>query len=127
MENPYNWRFSSEAGWFELMRKLFFCYMLMPITGLFLLKHENQEVRFHAWQSIYLGIYFIIGLVLFGLIEVAISLINESMGRIVYYAIPVWGAIFCMFWFYVMFGIRSGKERWLPFISKSALSHVNES
>lgn len=64
------------------------CYLLMIVTaglplsgGIFLIiEQQNQEVRFHAWQSILLGLAWVTTLLIVGMLEYYLGQFSAILG-----------------------------------------------
>lgn len=100
------------------------CYLLGFITGILFLVlapyNQNRNVRFHAFQSIFLNIAWVV-------IWIAITIVSVAL-----HAIPIIGAIisillgFCVWigalivWLYMMFKTYNGETIVLPVIGPMA-------
>jgi uncharacterized membrane protein len=98
------------------------CYVLGLITGVIFLViapyNQNRNVRFHAFQSIFLNVAIIV-------LDIAMGLVFSVLFRIIGWWIaalvwPIFG-LFCLFvWLMMMFQTYQGKTIVLPVIGQLA-------
>ena len=93
------------------------CYLFSFITGIIFLViapyNQNKTVRFHAFQSIFLGVAVIV-------IEIAwsiVSLITHGLGFLLY---PLLLLFFFGLWLYMMWTAYNNKKVKLPLIGDLA-------
>lgn len=98
------------------------CYICSPLTGLIfvLIEKENQDVRFHAWQSIFVGAAFIVigGVIgIFVRILLSISLSLGIIGTLfnLVYSLAVLGL-----WIFLMIKAYQGERFKVPFLGDLA-------
>ena len=98
-------------------------YILMPLTGvlMYFVKPNDKYVRYHAVQSIILGIVlFVVGIVLnvaAGVFGAAVPII----GLVIWLLVGgVWLLIELVIWLYCMWKAYSGEKFKLPVISDLA-------
>lgn len=98
------------------------CYLCTFVTGIIflLIEKENKDVRFHAWQAIFLGagsIVLQIGVVILtaimGAISAALATIISLLGTLVYLGIFV-------IWIIAMVKAYQGQRWKIPFIGDLA-------
>jgi len=89
------------------------CYFIFFISGILILQNEktNKFVRFHAFQSIYYSIFF---LVFVGLINY-VPLVGNVLVQIL-------TTIFFLTWVYLIYSAYSYKELKLPVLGDLAYS-----
>ncbi|MDP3742164.1 MAG: DUF4870 domain-containing protein [Candidatus Micrarchaeota archaeon] len=98
-------------------------YILMPLTGvlMYFVKPDDKYVRYHAVQSIILGIVlFVVGMLLnvaAGVLGATIPLLGLVIGLLVG---GVWLLIEAIIWLYCMWKAYSGEKFRLPVISDLA-------
>lgn len=93
------------------------CYLCGLITGIIFLViapyNQNKTIRFHAFQSI----FFCIAYILFYIVWGFISLMLHGFGFFLY---PLFGLLFFLLWLYLMFTAYQGKKVKLPIIGDLA-------
>jgi uncharacterized membrane protein len=98
------------------------CYALTFITGILFLVLEpynrNRTVRFHAFQSIFLGVGIIAFDVVFGIVVSMLHMYFLS------FLLPLIGLGFFVLWLYMMFSAYQGKMTVLPVIGSLAQQQV---
>ena len=101
------------------------CYLLGLITGVLFLVLEpynrNREIRFHAFQSIFLNIAMIVVAIGFSILGTAMSIMIPILGHLMLAGVSmiVWlGAI--VLWLVLMFKTYSGSKIVLPVIGPMA-------
>lgn len=95
-------------------------YLLPPFTGIavYMMEKENKFVRFHAMQSILLGI------AAFVLSATAKALVVVLIGFVL---IPIVNVAVLLAWLFIMWKAYENEEFELPFIGKLAREQVNSS
>ena len=93
------------------------CYLCGLITGIIFLViapyNQNRTIRFHAFQSI----FFNVGFILFYIVWGFVSIILHGFGFLFY---PLFGLFFFLLWLYLMFTAYQGKKVKLPLIGDLA-------
>jgi uncharacterized membrane protein len=93
------------------------CYLAGFITGIIFLVlapyNQNKTVRFHAFQSIFLTVAYIVVQVCWSIISVA----THGLGFLLY---PLIVLLFFGLWLYMMFSAYNGKKIKLPIIGDLA-------
>jgi uncharacterized membrane protein len=95
------------------------CYLLGFITGIIFLVlppyNQDRTVKFHAWQSIFLHVAFII-----------LTIILPALGHLAGFALlsVVYLAGFVL-WIYLLYSVYNGKQVRLPFIGDLAQKQAN--
>lgn len=98
------------------------CYVLGLITGILFLVLEpysrDRVVRFHAFQSIFLHLAFIVCWIVFSIVMgMMMHIVGFFLGAILW---PLFG-LFCLgVWLYMMLSAYQGKTIVLPFIGQLA-------
>jgi uncharacterized membrane protein len=100
------------------------CYVLGLITGIIFLVIEpyskNRNVRFHAFQSIFLNVAIIVIDIIFGIV---FRVLIEIVGAFVFMGLifwPIFGLICLCLWLYLLISTYQGKTIVLPFIGPLA-------
>jgi len=93
------------------------CYFIFFISGILILQNEkhNQFVRFHAFQSIYFSIFF---LVFVGLINY-LPFVGNVLAQILTTA-------FFITWIYLIYSAYSYREMKLPILGDLAYSEARK-
>src|SRR3989344_5946848 len=92
-----------------------FAYLLPPISGIifFLMERKNKFVRFHAMQSILIGIFYIAFHAIFSSYYLYFF---ESIFRLVYYVLVL----------FLVWKAYQNEEYHVPFIGKIAKDYSNK-
>ena len=94
------------------------CYVLGFITGIVFLVlapyNQNKAVRFHAFQSIFLSIAWILISVVFNIIVGVLQIFS------LYFLSPLIGLAFFVLWIYMIIAAYQGKKVVLPVIGPIA-------
>jgi len=102
------------------------CYICSPITGIIflLIEKENQDVKFHAWQSLVFGIAYIAIVVVLEILAAIMGLLASVLGIIVGFFIPLVMLAAFIIWIVCMVKAYQG-ERWrMPIIGDFAAKKV---
>ena len=93
------------------------CYLFGLVTGIIFLLiapyNQNKLIRFHAFQSIFLHVAFIILWILLGML----GILTHGLGFFLY---PLLGLLAIIVWLYMMFTAYNGKKVKLPVIGDLA-------
>ncbi|MFH0714123.1 MAG: hypothetical protein V1722_05825 [Candidatus Micrarchaeota archaeon] len=104
-------------------------YVLFTLTGIavLLMKPEDKYAKFHAWQSIILGIVlFVIGILL-GIISSVLGLAIPIVGTIISILVSgVWILIELVIWAFCIWKAYSGEKFKLPVIGNFAEEQANK-
>lgn len=98
------------------------CYICSPITGIIflLIEKENQDVKFHAWQSVVFGAGYIAVIFLLEVFAAIMGLIASVLGIIVGFFVPLVILAAFIIWIVCMVKAYQG-ERWrIPVIGDFA-------
>lgn len=98
------------------------CYICPPITGIIflLIEKENQDVKFHSWQSLVLGISYYIVLIALEVLASIMGLIASVLGIIIGFFVPLLILAAIIVWIVCMIKAYQG-ERWrIPVIGDFA-------
>ena len=98
------------------------CYICSPITGLIflLIEKENQDVKFHAWQSLVFGVAYIAVVILLEILAAIMGLLASVLGIIVGFFIPLVMLAAFIVWIVCLIKAYQG-ERWrIPVIGDFA-------
>lgn len=89
------------------------CYICSPITGLIflLIEKENQDVKFHAWQSLVFGVAYIAVVILLEILAAIMGLLASVLGIIVGFFIPLVMLAAFIVWIVCLIKAYQG-ERW---------------
>jgi uncharacterized membrane protein len=92
-------------------------YLMFFISGFLILKthKENKFIRFHAYQSIYFSLVFIVFIALVNYIPYVGS-----------YLVKLATTIFFLTWFYLILKAYQNKEIKLPYLGDLAESEANK-
>lgn len=100
------------------------CYLFGFITGILFLVlapyNQNREIRFHAFQSIFLNIAWIIIWIVIGMVTLAfrvIPFLGIFISAVLHLAIGIGGLIL---WLYMMFKTYNGQKVVLPVVGPMA-------
>jgi uncharacterized membrane protein len=104
-------------------------YLLAPFTGIlfYIVEKQNQFVRFHAMQSIIVGVAWIvlwIALQILSTILVAIPIIGWIVGLLLWLGVGVGGFVL---WVLLMWKAYQGQEWELPVIGPMARKQITAS
>jgi uncharacterized membrane protein len=101
------------------------CYLVGVITGILFLVLEpynrNREIRFHAFQSIFLNVAWIVLLIVLGIVSAAIGMVVPVIGTVVIglLSFVVWIG-FLLIWVILMVKTFNGSKWVLPVIGPLA-------
>ena len=100
------------------------CYLFGFITGILFLVlapyNQNRDIRFHAFQSIFLNIAWVIiwmVVLVVSLVLHAIPILGALIAGLLYFAISI-GAL--IIWLYMMFKTYNGEKIVLPVVGPMA-------
>jgi uncharacterized membrane protein len=112
------------------------CYIWIPITSILILvtEKENRMVRFHAWQSIFLGCGFgalsIVLSIVIGVVMLVAGVISPYAGILVsVLSLLVWmilALVMLGVWIFCLVKAYQGAVYRLPFIGKFAEQVANK-
>jgi uncharacterized membrane protein len=95
------------------------CYLLGFITGIIFLVlapyNQDRTIKFHAWQSIFLNVAFII-------LTIILPAVGHLAGIALLSIIDLAGIIL---WVYLLYSVYNGKQVRLPFIGDLAQKQAN--
>lgn len=105
-------------------RRALYCYLCVPLSGLLFVRSRDALTRFHAWQSVYLGVTF--GLVLMGtgLLEVGVSLLNRTAGAMTADLAPLCGLLWIGLWAVCVVRVARQGDCRLPILGKMAARRI---
>lgn len=106
------------------LRRIVWCYCGMPLTSGCLLWSRHPEVRFHAWQTWYLGLLYIGVLAGLGMMEVVFGLWVAAAGRSVEYLVPLVAAMVAVLWLSALLRVLAGHPGRLPVVGRWAERHI---
>lgn len=98
------------------------CYICSPITGIIflLIEKTNNDVKFHAWQSVVFGVGYIALVIILEVLAAIMGLIASVLGIIVGFFIPLVMLGAFIIWIVCMIKAYQG-ERWrIPYIGDFA-------
>ena len=98
------------------------CYICTPITGLvfLLIEKENNDVKFHAWQSLVFGLAYIAVVIMLEILAAILGMIASVLGIIIGFFIPIVMLAAFILWIVCMIKAYQG-ERWrIPVIGDFA-------
>lgn len=89
------------------------CYFIFFISGLLILQNEksNKFVRFHAYQSIYFSVFFLVFVALINYVPIVGSLLVQLLTT-----------SFFIIWIYLIYTAYSNREMKLPILGDLAYS-----
>ena len=94
------------------------CYVLGLITGILFLVlapyNQNKTIRFHAFQSIFLNVAWIVFWMVFNIVFVAVHMFS------LLFLSPLIGLVFFILWIYMIISAYQGKMVVLPVIGPIA-------
>jgi uncharacterized membrane protein len=100
------------------------CYVLGFITGILFLVlapyNQNREIRFHAFQSIFLNIAWFAAYIVVSIVAIAfrvIPFLGTFVSIVLHLSLALGGLII---WLYMMFKTYNGEKIVLPFIGPMA-------
>jgi uncharacterized membrane protein len=100
------------------------CYILGLITGIIFLVLEpyskNRNIRFHAFQSIFLNVGIIVIEIVFGIVFGIMLRIAGIFGVFLGIFWPIFGLGCLILWLYLLFSTYQGKTIVLPVIGPLA-------
>ncbi len=102
------------------------CYICAPITGIvfLLIEKENNDVKFHAWQSLVFGIAYIAIVIILEILAAILGMIASVLGIIVGFFIPIVMLAAFIVWVVCLVKAYQG-ERWrIPIIGDFAAKKV---
>jgi uncharacterized membrane protein len=96
------------------------CYLLGFVTGIIFLVlapyNQNRTIRFHAWQSIFFNLAFVI-------FTVVLPAVGHLVGLALLSVVDIAGFVL---WIYLLFSVYSGKQVRLPVIGDLAEKQANK-
>ena len=99
------------------------CYLVGLITGILFLVLEpynkNRAIRFHAFQSIFLNVAYIVAWIAVTIVISVLSAVVHMFG-LLFFLTPLIGLAFFVLWLYVMITAFQGKAVSLPIIGPLA-------
>ena len=98
------------------------CYICSPITGIIflLIEKENNDVKFHAWQSLVFGVAYVIVVILLEILAAILGMIASVLGIIIGFFIPIVMLAAFIIWIVCLVKAYQG-ERWrIPVIGDFA-------
>lgn len=98
------------------------CYICSPITGIIflLIEKENNDVKFHAWQSLVFGVAYIVVVILLEILAAILGMIASVLGIIIGFFIPIVMLAAFIVWIVCLVKAYQG-ERWrIPVIGDFA-------
>lgn len=89
------------------------CYICSPLTGIIflLIEKDNDDVKFHAWQSLVLGVSFFALLIALQILGVIMGAIAGPLGLIIGIFVPLVMLATVIVWVICMVKAYQG-ERW---------------
>ena len=89
------------------------CYICTPITGIIflLIEKENNDVKFHAWQSLIFGLAYIALIIILEILAAILGMIASVLGIIVGFFIPIVMLAAFIVWIVCLVKSYQG-ERW---------------
>ncbi len=89
------------------------CYICSPITGIIflLIEKENNDVKFHAWQSLVFGLAYIALIIALEILAAILGMIASVLGIIVGFFIPIVMLAAFIIWIVCLVKSYQG-ERW---------------
>jgi uncharacterized membrane protein len=94
------------------------CYALTVITGILFLVlapyNQNKTIRFHAFQSIFLGIGWMVVIMVFNIVFAALHMFT------LLFLSPLISLAFFILWIYMIISAYQGKKVVLPIIGPIA-------
>jgi uncharacterized membrane protein len=94
------------------------CYVLGLVTGILFLVlapyNQNKTIRFHAFQSIFLNVAWIVFWMVFNIVFVAVHMFS------LLFLSPLIGLVFFILWIYMIISAYQGKMVVLPVIGPIA-------
>jgi len=100
------------------------CYLVGLITGIIFLVLEpyskNRNIRFHAFQSIFLNVAIIAIEIVFGIVFRILLEIMGFFGLLAGIFFPIFGLGCLVLWLYLLFSTYQGKTIVLPIIGPLA-------
>jgi uncharacterized membrane protein len=95
------------------------CYALGFITGIIFLVlapyNQNRTIKFHAWQSIFFNLVFLI-------LHIILPVVGHFAGFALLSVIDLAGFVL---WLYLLFSVYNGKQVRLPVIGDLAAKQAN--
>ena len=98
------------------------CYICTPITGIIflLIEKENNDVKFHSWQSLVFGLAYIAVVIMLEILAAILGMIASVLGIIIGFFIPIVMLAAFIVWIVCMVKAYQG-ERWrIPVIGDFA-------
>jgi uncharacterized membrane protein len=98
------------------------CYICAPITGIIflLIEKENNDVKFHAWQSVVFGLAYIVIVIMLEILAAILGMIASVLGIIIGFFVPIIMLAAFIVWIVCMVKAYQG-ERWrIPVIGDFA-------
>lgn len=89
------------------------CYICSPITGIIflLIEKENDDVKFHAWQSVVFGVGYIVVIIALEVLAAIMGLAASVLGIIIGFFVPLVMLAAFILWIVCMVKAYQG-ERW---------------
>src|SRR4051812_2370443 len=95
------------------------CYLLGFITGIIFLVlapyNQNRTIKFHAWQSIFLNLAFLV-------LTIVLPVIGHFVGIALLSLIDLAGFVL---WIYLLYSVYNGKQVRLPLLGDWAAKQAN--
>ena len=98
-------------------------YLLMPISSIviYLVEKENKYVRFHAFQSLLLGVILFVASWLIGFVIAMIALATMGLGVLLIAPLMMVFWLVCLaLWLFLMWKAYTGEKYKLPVIGDIA-------
>lgn len=98
------------------------CYLCIPLSGLVVLlgARGNPRLRFHAWQSTWLGGLYAVVLLALSVLDAVGGAVFRWAGAFVAAAAPMVGLFVMMVWVVVIIQLLRGHEGHIPFVAPRA-------
>lgn len=98
------------------------CYVCGFITGIvfLIIDKDNREVRYHAWQSIFLGVAVLLLTIGISILSAIFGLISSILGGIVGMLSPLVGLGYVILWIVCMIKAYNGERFKIPVIGDLA-------
>lgn len=98
------------------------CYICTPFTAaiFLLIEKKNEEIRFHAWQSIALSALFLVAMISVKLFAGILGVVADVLGDIMAFFYPILCISFIVLWITCMVKAYQGEKWKLPVIGDFA-------
>lgn len=98
------------------------CYICGFVTGIVFLivEKDNKEVRFHAWQAIFLGVASFILQIGISILAAIFGAISSVLGALIGILAPVVWLVFLVFWIIALIKAYNGEHYKLPILGDLA-------